>query len=201
MISILTGDVINSKDVNPKKWMPSLKAILSSYAVENVGWEIYRGDSFQIEIPVRKALSAAIKIKASIKKHANLDVRIAIGIGKKTYKANKITEANGSAFIYSGACFESLKKRTLAIKSSNADFDYTMNTIISMALLTMNNWTENSALLIKSIFDNPALNQKELAAFLHKSQSTISEGFKRSGYEEISNMLDFYQYKVKNTKW
>jgi hypothetical protein len=127
MTSILTGDIINSKGENPKKWLSSLKNVLNSYANENSGWEIYRGDSFQIELQPEEALEAALRIKAAIKQYKNLDVRIAIGLGDKTYSSKNITESNGSAFVNSGECFENLKKTTLAIKSTDKDFDYATN--------------------------------------------------------------------------
>jgi hypothetical protein len=47
-------------------------------------------------------------LKATIKQHKALDVRMAIGIGTIDYTSNKVTESNGSAFIRE--CFEGLKK-------------------------------------------------------------------------------------------
>jgi len=139
MTSIITGDIINSRENNPQIWMPLLKDVLNKYGSEPTQWEIYRGDSFQIEIPPIKALKVAILIKASIKQFKKLDVRIAIGIGDKSYTSKKITESNGSAFVNSGKCFEQLKKNSLAIKSPFKGFDIQMNLLLELALLTMNN--------------------------------------------------------------
>ena len=201
MIAIITGDIINSKKIFPDKWIISLKQILNRFAKENETWEIFRGDSFQVEVAPKDALILAIRIKLAIKQHKHLDVRMAIGLGEKNYRSKKITQSNGSAFVNSGECFEKLKKTTLAVKSSNYDFDFTMNTMIQLALLTMDNWTNNSVKLITSVFDYPNLKQKELAQLLGKSQSTISEGLKRGGYDEIVSLLTYYKYKVDNTKW
>lgn len=200
MTSILTGDIINSKELSPKKWMKSLKQVLNDLAKENSGWEIYRGDSFQLEVLPELALEAVIRIKAAIKQYKDLDVRIAIGIGDKTYTAKRITESNGTAFVNSGECFETLKKSTLAIKTANTSFDYTMNMIFQLASLVINNWTVNSSILIKTVLENPKLNQKELSKLLDKSQSNISEGLTRSGYDEILQLLVFYKHKIKNIR-
>ena len=108
MTSIITGDIINSKGSSPKAWLPELKTILSHYGSNPVQWEIYRGDSFQLEVTPDKALEACILIKATIKQFKNLDVRLAIGIGNKTFDSEKITESNGTAFVNSGECFEAL---------------------------------------------------------------------------------------------
>ena len=116
MTGIITGDIINSKKSDPKQWLNALKTILNSYGKSPLTWEIYRGDSFQLEVNPNLALEACILIKATIKQFENIDVRLAIGIGEKEYHSESITESNGSAFVNSGECFENLKKTTLAIK-------------------------------------------------------------------------------------
>ncbi len=196
MIGVLTGDIINSKANDPKIWIKTLKTILKKYGKEKLNWELFRGDSFQIESPLETALELAIAVKMAIKQHANLDVRIAIGIGDKSFKAKYITESNGTAFVNSGECFDGLKKTTLAIKSPNEDFDFTMNTIIKLALLTMDGWTVTMSKIMEESFSNPTLNQKEIAKLMGKSQSNISAGLKRGGFDEVKQMLAFYNYKL-----
>lgn len=198
MIAIITGDIINSRDVKAQQWMPLLKSVLNKYGKEPKNWEIYRGDSFQIEVKPEYALDVAILIKSAIKQFKSLDVRIAIGIGEKTYQSKKITESNGSAFIYSGECFEKLKKQTLAIKTKWEDFDKTMNLLFDLASLTMNNWTSTSSLIIKTALDKPNANQEELASILLKKQSNISTGLKRGGFDEIQKLLNYYKQEIKN---
>ena len=198
MIAIITGDIINSRDVKTQQWMPLLKSVLNKYGKEPKNWEIYRGDSFQIEVKPEYALDIAILIKSTIKQFKLLDVRIAIGIGEKTYQSKKITESNGNAFIYSGECFEKLKKQTLAIKTKWEDFNKTMNLLFDLASLTMNNWTSTSSLIIKTALEKPNANQEELATLLDKKQSNISTGLKRGGFDEIQKLLNFYKQEIKN---
>ena len=50
MTSVITGDIINSKNVEPKIWLPLLKDALNFLESDTRLWEIYRGDSFQIEL-------------------------------------------------------------------------------------------------------------------------------------------------------
>lgn len=76
---------------------------------------------FQVEInSPEQALKKAFEIKALIKKIeplderkkiSTIDVRMAIGIGEKTYAGESISESNGPAFIYSGEKFDVLKKK------------------------------------------------------------------------------------------
>src|SRR5688572_22151866 len=123
--SIITGDIINSRDTHPTIWLPTLKKALAAEGKNQKTWEIYRGDSFQLEVKnPADTLLTAIRIKAKIKSIKNIDVRMAIGIGEKEFPAEKITESTGKAFVNSGEKLESLKKekQNLAIKTRWNDF-------------------------------------------------------------------------------
>jgi hypothetical protein len=170
--------------------------VLSYYGSHPAVWEIYRGDSFQLEVSPEQALEACIMIKSTIKQFKTIDVRLAIGIGEKTYHSEHITESNGSAFVNSGECFESLKKTTLAIKTPFESFDIQLNIMLDLALLTINHWTSISAKLVKTALENPELNQNQLADFLDKTQGNISQGLKRAGFDEISKLLDYYKTQI-----
>ncbi|MEH6538283.1 MAG: transcriptional regulator [Psychroserpens sp.] len=196
MIAIITGDVINSTETTPSVWLNALKSVLNRFGKEPKHWEIYRGDSFQLEVQPNDALKAAILIKASIKQFKHIDIRLAIGIGDKTYESKKITESNGSAFVNSGQCFEQLKKTTLAIKSPMIDFDYQINIMLELALLVMDNWKPATSTILKYTLENPKKNQKVIAKQLHKAQSNISEGLKRGGYDELSKLLSYYESQI-----
>ena len=62
MTAVLTGDIINSRKSKTPDWLSSLKETLNKFGQEPKHWEIYRGDSFQLEIDPAKALDAAIFI-------------------------------------------------------------------------------------------------------------------------------------------
>lgn len=196
MRAVLTGDIINSRSSPASEWQRILKRILRQYGKEPHQWELFRGDSFQLVLAPANALLAAIHIKAGIKQLANLDVRIAIGIGTQDTKSPRITEATGSAFIRSGECFDQLKKQTLAISSPDEEWDENMNMVIIMATLVMDNWSSNVASVILKSIENPGMNQQEISVKMKKSQSTISEALKRGGFEEVKKMEVFYRKKI-----
>ncbi|GAA4897905.1 hypothetical protein GCM10023311_23350 [Flaviramulus aquimarinus] len=198
MTSIITGDIINSKKSSPKEWLEALKSILNTYGKSPLVWEIYRGDSFQLEVNPNQALEACILIKATIKQFENIDVRLAIGIGKKEYHSDHITESNGSAFVNSGECFEALKKTTLAIKSPFEAFDNQINIMLDLAQLTINNWTNTTATLVKTALEHPNLNQKQIAKTLNKTQGNISQGLKRAGFDEVYKLLQYYKTQTQS---
>ncbi len=198
-IAIITGDIIGSRKSDATKWLKNLKLILNEKGKSPNNCEIFRGDMFQLEVKPHEALQTAIEIKASIKRNKNLDVRIAIGIGKQQFRTGRISESNGEAYTNSGICFEKLKKRRLAIKTPWEDFDKQWNLSLRLLSLTIDNWTSTSAKIITEAIKHSDLIQTELAKKLNRSQSTISESLNRAGYDEIK-ILQFYFIEQLNIK-
>jgi|SRR5690606_11982041 len=198
MIGVITGDIINSRKVaDPEEWLSKLKAVLLDEGPTPKMWEVTRGDSFQVEIiQPEGALRKALHIKALIKRIAGLDVRMAIGIGTKTYHAAKISEANGDAFVRSGRLFDQLKKNTLAISSPWDDVDKAVNICLDLALLTMDRWTPNSAEIMALTIENPKKTQLELGKILQISQGRISERQQRAGFDEIMKMEAYFRESI-----
>lgn len=192
MLAVLTGDIINSRKGEVASWINPLKNTLKKYGSEPLNWEIYRGDSFQLSLAPEKALLAALHIKSTVKQSKNHDVRVAIGLGTENFRSKKITEANGSAYVNSGECYDGMKKQTLAIRTNNKDFDQSLNTMLAISQHAINNWSPTVAEVIKTTLENPSKNQQEIATLLSKSQSSISEALKRGGLEEIMKMNEFY---------
>lgn len=195
MTSILTGDIINSRNIPSNEWLPLLKNEFNTIGKTPKNWEIYRGDSFQIEIStIKNALLFAIKLKAILKKIKNLDVRIAIGIGKKNSDYNSVTEGSGEAFINSGNAFDTmLKKQNIAILTNDNQLNNILNTSLALALLTMDNWTVNSADFVLKYLENPKTTQKVIAKELNISESSASERRKRAGLDEILQLEKLYR--------
>jgi hypothetical protein len=117
MICIITGDIVGSRKIKDS-WLLSLKTALKIVSDQNSKGEIYRGDSFQVEVEPENAIRAAAYLKACIRVNKPADVRMGIGIGDLKNKRKKLSESSGDAFINSGVAFDSLKqaKVNLAIK-------------------------------------------------------------------------------------
>lgn len=197
MISILTGDIINSRKVEPENWLHVLKKALHYSAPKQS--EIFRGDSFQLQVPPEESFLHAVYIKSCIKTIKHLDVRISIGIGQHGHTARKITEANGEAFIFSGESLEVIKheRTTLIVKTAFPDFDREMNLAIRLALVAMDNWTPLSATIIKLSLEHNNPTQKDLARLIGKGQSSVSEALKRAQFPLIMELDQEYRRKLK----
>ncbi len=199
MLVVITGDIIHSQSTNAKEWMGLLKEQLNKSGSNPETWEIFRGDSFQMEVAnAAEALEKAIMIKATIKCIKNIDVRMALGIGDKNFDSQKITEANGSAFIYSGEQFEKLirEKQNLAIASGSEILDRDINFALRLALIFMDNWSVSSAEMVKLALERPELSQEELGTVLGIKQNSVSNRLKRAHFDEVIDLIRFYQLKL-----
>ena len=196
MIAVITGDIINSSDKEPKIWLKVLKQVLGKHGETPKDWVVYRGDSFQLSINPKDALLVALKIKSAIKQIEDLDVRLGIGLGEIDFESSKITESNGSAFVRSGESFEDLKKQNIMFKSADLDLNEAINTMLGLSLYISNKWSITVSEIIKLAIENPNLKQKELADQLGKSQSNISEALKRGGFDEIMAMNTYYKKQI-----
>ena len=198
MIAIITGDIVQSRRLNPEAWVKHLKKGLMLFGTSPTEWEIYRGDSFQFKTTVNNALLHAILLKAWIKHFKEIDVRLSIGIGEETYKSSKITEGNGSAFELSGEGFDTLDKKNLIICTKEKKLNDTLGVMTDLALFIMDKWTEKSAEIIFMKLKNPELNQTQIAQLLNKQQSNISEALKRGGFDEINQYINYYNLIIQN---
>ncbi|TJY34125.1 transcriptional regulator [Pontimicrobium aquaticum] len=199
MTSVITGDIIKSKTKGaPEIWINTLKEALS-YLCSDAYWEIYRGDSFQIEIKdIHQSFISAVYIKACIKTVKGLDVRLAIGIGNKTYQGNKVSESNGEAFVFSGETLETLKKdkQNLRIKTKHFNLNKELNLYFKLALTFMDNWTVNSAEIVKLSIENTNALQHELANMLGIKQDAVSKRQKRAALDHILEIDIMYRHKI-----
>jgi len=66
-----------------------------------------------------------------------------------------------------------------------------------LALLFMDNWSVNSAQVVKSAMENPNLSQHELGELLGIKQSAVSNRLKRANYSELEQLLEIYTFKIK----
>lgn len=196
MVAIITGDIINSTEDESVQWLELLKQVLNRYGKSPETWEIFRGDSFQVEVEPKNALLTAFHIKMCIKQAENRDVRMGIGIGEASHKSPRISESNGPAYIRSGLAFEELKKQTLAIKTDSGEIDEAINLMVQLALLIADNWTSSVATVLYTAVENPEMSQKELAKILKKSQSSVSEAMSRGGYHEVMKLNQYFVKRI-----
>lgn len=199
MTSVITGDIIGSRQQKSKDWVEDLKKILSVFGEMPGQWEVYRGDEFQVEIKKPEdALLAAVLIKAHLRALKS-DARMSIGFGDKTHHAERISESNGTAFIHSGELFETLKKQklTLAIRTGDTNFDEKLNLMLRLALTFMDSWLAQSAEFVALAIENPGLSQEELGQKLGINQAAVSRRQKRAQFDLVMQLDRYFRIQIK----
>ena len=203
MQAVLTGDIINSQEINPKLWYKALEDVVGKDFTDVSRWEIYRGDEFQYLIDDAKdALLIALKLKSRLKEIENLDVRISIGVGACDFVGESIRQSHGSAFVNSGRSFEKLKadKTNLVITTNDSHLNEDLGLILEWCLLTADNWTQTSAEIMYRFLSQPGLMQEEAAEALKITQSSVSQRLKRAQYDLVVKTIQYFSNKISQLK-
>lgn len=201
MRAVLTGDIIDSRKAeNPQKWIENLQRVLHYYGVSPKDWELFRGDSFQLETEAKNAFEAAFRIKASIKTLKLLDVRISIGLGETEFKTESVTLNNGTSFIYSGEAFDQLKtrKRNLILSCENQPLQDELNMMLQLSEAMLENWSESSAIAVDMLFENPGISQTEMAKKLEITQPSVSARLRVAHADEIFALIAYYYRRIES---
>lgn len=197
MISILTGDITGSRKlVQQDRWMEALKGLFNRTGPRPMAWDIYRGDTFQIEVNnPEEALQMALHIKAIVRKSANTGARIAIGIGTKDHFSPRILESNGQAYVFSGDRFENLKKDklSLAIQTPWQDINKQLNVCFRLAMIAIDSWSPVSAEYVALRLASPKKTQTDIAEMLGIKQSSVSARHTRAHFDELMTLESYYR--------
>ena len=202
MIAVITADIINSDQYSTAIWMELLKTSLKRWGESPADWEIYRGDELQLRTSPEHALSIAIELKARIKTIKGLDIRIAIGLGEEDFRANTVSESNGTAYRRSGRMLEFLKsqKKKMGMDLGISAYNRTFNLLIDLASDFMDNWSSVSAEIVAASLSQKGNTQTEMAHLLQINQSAVSQRQKRARLYLIKDLLNYYHQTLKNIK-
>lgn len=199
--AVIKGDVVRSRKASPGQWLPVLKGVLAQYGSEPRQWEIKDGDAFTLELEADRAIVAMLNVMAAIMSVKGLSVRMALGVGEKTYDAARVNESNGTAFAHAGDCFDQLGKAKLTMKSDSPDMDEEMNIHLSFISHSMGNWTPKVARIVQTQITHPNLRQVEIAKLLpNTSQPEVSKNLGKAGYDSMMAVESRYRkLLIRNT--
>ena len=194
-IAVITADIIDSGNHPVSEWMPALKAFLSGWGSETRDWDVYRGDELQIRMPQSTSMDFTIELKAFLMAQFDLDLRAAIGLGREEFRADKVSQSNGSAYRRSGEVFEVLRKQksTILISSGHRTADRSLNLLLKMESHIMNQWSRVSAESVWFALSKPEASQQELADALGIRQSAVSQRQTRARLDLVWDLLAYFR--------
>ena len=193
---IIIGDIVDSRHLEAGIWLPVLEEVLQKYSGT---FDIFRGDSFQVDISPAKCFEFVFYLKARIRSLGGLDVRMGIGVGEVDYIGKEIKSSNGEAFVLAGQAFDSLKKELVTIQSPWTAYDVPINIMLDLATELADKWTVNMAESIAAALAHPQASQQELATLLNrKYQSQVSTELNKGHYALISKVIDYSTQELIN---
>ncbi|NLR93575.1 AsnC family protein [Flammeovirga agarivorans] len=204
MIAILTADIVSStKTQNNALWSSCIEEVMDLPFFEDTRWDIFRGDSFQIELsdPSRSLfLAILLRVFINAKKELydlKIDVRISIGIGKEGYEGDNVMSSDGHAYKLSGRTFDKLQANNRKLMIATAwDYDL-MGFQESVQLIEhlISNWSFSSFTVGKHYLLG-VTKQKDLAELVGVSQPAIHKRIQKDNMEGLINYLNWFSQKI-----
>ncbi|WP_313368379.1 hypothetical protein [Sphingobacterium mizutaii] len=192
---ILTGDVVHSRSHDAKEWLPRLERGIKKHALT---YDIFRGDSFQAEVPIEACFQAIFYLKSEMRQLEGMDIRIGIGVGQVDFIDKDIKKSSGEAFVLSGQSLDGLSKESLEFKSQWKDLDERMNLILTLCTRLTDQWTPNMAETVQAAMDYPNANQTELTKIIgRKHQSQVSTELSKANYSKINQVIEYCTKELK----
>ncbi len=193
--AVITGDVVNSRDISDRIDLMEVLESTMHHCLKKFSakFEIYRGDSFQLDIPNhQEGVIAAILIRSAIiarspSKRDIWDVRLSIGIGAREYTALRVSSSSGQAYELSGEGMDEIskKKERLIIKTPSHRIDNELDLITRFADDIICNWSHYSAeVVFWALYETDS--QNEIAKLIERSQPTVHARLRTAKYKLLN---------------
>ena len=173
----------------------------------DIDFKIKRGDSIQgLILNASEALRIAIMLKAAVtqiafdknskKRHPDINIRLALGLGDIENIRTSIDQSSGEALTYSGRTLDLMKKekRTFAIKTPIEEWNSELETAFKLLEVILASWNIASAELIYWLLKG--FNEYEIAEKLKISQSAVNQRKKRAGWTGIEALINRYETMI-----
>ena len=214
-IGVITGDIIDSSSIlnagRRKELLTVIHQVIeklkSSSKWGKINFSLYRGDSFQLEVDdASKVLEIALILRSALisnsTKELHWDARIGIGVGKREFLSDTVTESDGEAFHLSGKAFDNINKDSqINILTSDSDFNEELEISSIFVIEIIINWTAIQAQLFY-LMHIEELTQKEAAAQRNITQQAVSKTHTAAKINLIDKYITRFSSninKIKNT--
>ena len=202
-IAIITGDIVDSTKLNLAERDIMINALQAIPEIllpfEKISMEIFRGDSFQIQIPKTEiAAKAAIAIRAWLRSQVELsgreplDARLAIGIGDTDYASESLSTSDGEAFRLSGRLLDKMHKARLAIATPWPQVNEELRLSTAFVDDIISSWTQNQSKIMLLRLQT-AKSHLELSQILDISRQMVDKSMKSSKEELIESYIDRFE--------
>lgn len=205
-IAIITGDIVDSTKLNLAErdiMINALRAIPEILnPISQVTMEIFRGDSFQIQIlDAVKAAKAAIAIRAWLRSQNAgaaknpMDARLAIGIGSADFQSDSLSTSDGEAYRLSGRLLDRMQKSRLEVATPWSKVNDELKLATAFVDDIVSSWTQNQS-KIMLLFLQTSKSHSELAQELDISRQMVDKSLKASKEDLIESYINRFEQLI-----
>jgi hypothetical protein len=196
-LAVFTGDIVRSSDLEAGGLTEVFDA-LEAQAMRIAQWPDsmapfarFRGDGWQMALPPRYALRAALTLRAAVRSTGKgRDTRIGIGLGAGTMDGNDLAGADGPAFVQSGHALDTLKRSPYM---AAPDGPLPLRIALPLADEIVQGWTPKQAQVVQALLAPDAPTQEALAQTLGRSRQMTQKQADAAGITALLESCALYE--------
>ncbi|MGJ8594994.1 hypothetical protein [Sulfitobacter sp.] len=196
-LAVFTGDIVRSSDLEAGGLTEVFDA-LEAQAIRIAQWPDsmapfarFRGDGWQMALPPRYALRAALTLRAAVRSTGKgRDTRIGIGLGAGTMDGNDLAGADGPAFVQSGHALDTLKR---SLYMAAPDGPLPLRIALPLADEIVQGWTPKQAQVVQALLAPDAPTQEALAQTLGRSRQMTQKQADAAGITALLESCALYE--------
>ena len=196
---VLSGDIVGSSFLKPGA-RKKLQHLLDVFITESVQeWpdlqvQQYRGDSIQAILTTNRsaALRMALLLHSNLIKYA-FKIRLAIGVGRISFKSKEVITSDGSAFQASGPYLDALVKSGELISIAGTEDDFTAEWQVHSSSLDhlIQHWSIQQAEAV--YLQLQSLTQEAIAQKLKIKQPAVYYRLQGAGWPVVNKILTRFE--------
>ena len=196
-LAVFTGDIVRSSDLDSHDLSGVFEALraacdtVSRWPDGMALFERFRGDGWQMALPARYALRAALVMRAAVRTTGKgRSTRIGIGNGNGVIRGGTLAAAEGNAFVHSGHALDHMKRNVLM---SAPDGPTVLRVCLPMADRITQNWTPKQALVAQHLLAPLPATQEAVAAQLGHSRQLLQKQAHAAGVFALLESCEAYE--------
>ncbi|WP_218353802.1 SatD family protein [Alteromonas lipotrueiana] len=199
MIAVITGDLVNSTQLNKHDYrttVDALKKYLTQIATEYSGiFAVYRGDGFQL-VTTQYSQIATIMLKIKLWLAAGtqapvIQCALAGACGMGSIEGEDPGENTGPVYIRSGRTLDTLRGAQLSIEIQDSQYNTALKVLCSQQSYILNRLTAGQCELLYLYLEQQCPTHQQLASALGTSRQNISERLRAAGAETVTEFIHF----------
>lgn len=195
--AVFTGDIVRSSDLEVGGLTEVFDALetqaqrIATWPDSTAPFLRFRGDGWQMALPPRYALRAALTLRAAVRSTGKgRDTRIGIGSGAGLMKDGNLAEADGPAFVQSGHALDTLKRST---RMAAPDGPMALRIALPLADEIAQGWTPKQAQVVQALLAPDAPTQDALAQTLGRSRQMTQKQADAAGIAALLESCETYE--------